>query len=538
MPLSISINNLSWSLPDGTPLFSDLNLQFPLARTGLIGRNGTGKTTLLNLISGALSPVSGSVVVHGSIGLLKQQVQNTGQETVADLFGITDALRILKNAENGTASVDELSRADWMLESKVETALAHMGLEFDMLHPLSALSGGQVTRCRLAALQFHDADFLLLDEPTNNLDADGRIALSSFLARWNKGAIVVSHDRRLLEQVDNIVELTTLGASAFGGNYSFYKAQKALELSAAKQKLADCEKQISDLNQKIQGVAERKARKDSTGQHSRAKRDQPKVLLNARRNKAENTLGQNTNLATKLREDAQKKANEARLSIEVLEPLTMSIASSGIALGQTVLCAENLCCGYSEAEPQIVSLSLVMIGPERRAISGPNGSGKTTLLNTLTGQLPPLSGRCNLHPTARILDQQVSLLDVDLSILENFRRLNPELEENACRAVLARFMYRGDASTKLVKTLSGGMLLRAGLACVLGAAQPPKLLILDEPTNHLDIEATKAIETGLNAYDGALLVVSHDAEFLQNIGITRETNLSDLATLPQTLKQL
>ncbi|SFL17748.1 ATPase components of ABC transporters with duplicated ATPase domains [Pseudovibrio ascidiaceicola] len=527
MPLSISLNHLSWALPDGTALFSDLNLQFAAHRTGLIGRNGTGKTTLLNLISGALTPASGSVSVQGSISLLKQRLQSGPQETLADLFGITKALHILQKAEAGTASMDELAQADWTLESRMEAALAHMGLEISADHPLSTLSGGQITRCRLAALQFHDSDFLLLDEPTNNLDADGRDALGTFLAKWRKGAIIVSHDRALLEQMDCIVELTTLGASVFGGNYSFYKAQKALELAAAEQDLASAEKRIGDLNRKIQSVTERKARKDGAGHRARAKRDQPKILLNAMRNKAENSLGENANLASRMREEAEQSSKAAREKIEVLEQLSISIASSGIANGQRVLAANGLSVGYDKNQPLLRNFSLVITGPERIAIKGANGSGKTTLLKTITGKLPPLSGTCQLHPSARVLDQSVSLLNPDLSVLENFRVLNPEQDENTCRAILARFLFRGDASTQQVQTLSGGMMLRAGLACVLGAAQPPKLLILDEPTNHLDLTAIEAIESALTTYNGALLIVSHDTAFLENVGVTREVVLGE-----------
>ncbi|GHB40604.1 ABC transporter permease [Pseudovibrio japonicus] len=528
MPLSISLNQLSWSLPDGTGLFSDLNLQFAPHRTGLIGRNGTGKTTLLSLISGALEPASGSVTVQGTLGLLKQQVQNGPRDTVGDLFGVSDALHILQKAEEGTASMDELAQADWTLESRMEAALASMGLEITARHPLAALSGGQITRCRLAALQFHDADFLLLDEPTNNLDADGREALGAFLAKWRKGAIIVSHDRALLEQMDCIVELTTLGASAFGGNYSFYKAQKALELAAAEQDLASAEKRMNDLNRKIQNVAERKARKDGAGTRARSKRDQPKVLLNAMRNKAENSLGENSNQAARLRAEAEQQSQAAREKIEVLESLRISVASCGIAKSQRVLTAQGLSAGYDAQQPLLQDFFLVMTGPERVAINGANGSGKTTLLKTLAGQLKPLAGSCQLHPSTRVLDQQVSLLNAELSVLQNFRVLNPEQDENTCRAILARFLFRADASTQQVKTLSGGMMLRAGLACVLGAAQPPKLLVLDEPTNHLDIEAVEAMESALTAYDGALLVVSHDAAFLENIGITKRIELDAL----------
>jgi ATPase subunit of ABC transporter with duplicated ATPase domains len=174
----------------------------------------------------------------------------------------------------------------------------------------------------------------------------------------------------------------------------------------------------------------------------------------------------------------------------------------------------------------ISDVSLTITGPERIAVTGPNGSGKTTLLALVTGQLQPLAGRVQVLTDFALLDQRVSLLDPAESIRDNFRRLNPEADENACRAALARFMFRADAALQLAASLSGGQMLRAGLACVLGATRPPALLILDEPTNHLDIDSIQAVEAGLRAYDGALLVVSHDEAFLEAVGISRRLALS------------
>jgi ATPase subunit of ABC transporter with duplicated ATPase domains len=164
---------------------------------------------------------------------------------------------------------------------------------------------------------------------------------------------------------------------------------------------------------------------------------------------------------------------------------------------------------------------MTLTGPERVAVTGPNGSGKTTLLALITGKLKPWTGTVRVTDSFALLDQQVSLLDPSLSIRDNFRRLNPQSDENSCRAALARFMFRADAALQVVSTLSGGQMLRAGLACVLGGAVPPDLLILDEPTNHLDIDSIEAVEAGLRAYDGALLVVSHDEAVLEAIGMTR-----------------
>ncbi|MDP3239253.1 MAG: ATP-binding cassette domain-containing protein, partial [Reyranella sp.] len=143
----------------------------------------------------------------------------------------------------------------------------------------------------------------------------------------------------------------------------------------------------------------------------------------------------------------------------------------------------------------------------------------------VAGKLVPRSGNARLHTDVAMLDQQVSLLDPTLSIRDNFLRLNPEADENACRAALARFMFRADAALQMVSTLSGGQMLRAGLACVLGGTRPPPFLILDEPTNHLDIGSTETVEAGLRAYDGALLVVSHDEPFLEAVGTTRRLEL-------------
>ena len=184
--------------------------------------------------------------------------------------------------------------------------------------------------------------------------------------------------------------------------------------------------------------------------------------------------------------------------------------------------------GYGTGRTVIDGLSFTLTGPERVAIIGANGSGKTTLLSLITGKLAPRSGRVRVGTAFAMLDQQVSLLDPALSIRDNFLRLNPDADENACRAALARFMFRADAALQVVSTLSGGQTLRAGLACVLGGKQPSPLLILDEPTNHLDIDSIEAVEVGLCAYDGALLVVSHDEAFLDAIGITRRLNLSSL----------
>jgi ATPase subunit of ABC transporter with duplicated ATPase domains len=521
----MTLSNLSWSTPDGRPLFSNIDLSFGAERTGLVGRNGVGKTTLLKLVAGELQPQTGSISVSGTIGILRQSVQVGPDETVADLFGATEPLAILRRAESGEASADELAVADWTLEARIDAALERSGLAASPQTLLSALSGGQRTRAALAALIFEEPDFLVLDEPTNNLDRDGREAVISLLGSWRHGALIVSHDRELLETMDAIVELTTVGATRYGGNWSDYRARKALELAAAEHDLADARKRVAEVSRTAQETAERKARKDSAGKKKAARGDMPRIIAGGLKRQAESTSGDNARLAERRHAQALEDAEEARKRIEILQPLSVKLPSTGLPPSRSVLRIDAVTAGYEAGKPIIRKLSFDMTGPERIAVTGPNGSGKTTLLALISGDLQPWEGAVRVLTSFSMLDQRVSLLDPKVSIRDNFRRLNPQSDENACRAALARFMFRADAALQIVSTLSGGQLLRAGLACVLGGATPPALLILDEPTNHLDIDSIAAVEAGLRAYDGALLIVSHDEVFLEMVGITGRLEL-------------
>jgi ATPase subunit of ABC transporter with duplicated ATPase domains len=526
MPASVTLKHLSYTTPDNQPLFTGLDLAFGPHRTGLIGRNGTGKSTLLKLIAGELTPADGTIAVEGSIGVLRQSVQVDDGQTLADLLGVGDDLARLARLEAGEGSIEDAGEADWTLPERIDAALAQTGLPaLAPDRPLASLSGGQRTRLALAGLILSQPDMILLDEPTNNLDADGRAAVTQLLHNWRGGAIVVSHDRTLLNEMDVIVELTTLGAKTYGGNWDHYSERKAIELAAAEHGLSTAERKIGEIDRKLQMMAERKARKDSAGVRKARRGDIPRIMLGGMKDNAEKTGGENARLASRMRQEAAEAASEARSQVEILTPLSVKLAPTRLAAGKTIVQCDGLTGGPVAGAPVIRDLSFTMIGPERVAITGPNGSGKTTLLRLLTGELPPQAGTARILGRYALLDQTVSLLDPGLTIRDNFRALNPDADENTGRAALARFMFRADAALQLVGSLSGGEMLRAGLAATIGGTRPPELLILDEPTNHLDIGAIEAVEAGLRAYDGALLVVSHDRAFLENIGIDREIKL-------------
>jgi ATPase subunit of ABC transporter with duplicated ATPase domains len=522
---SIILSHLSWSAPDGTSVLSDLDFRFTTERIGLVGRNGVGKSTLLGLIAGALKPGAGNIHVDGRVATLRQMVQVAPQESIADLFGARTALALLGRAERGLADLAELEACDWTLPARIEEALSEVGLAAGPATPLQSLSGGQRSRAALAGAVFARPDFLLLDEPTNNLDAEGRAALRGLLAKWRGGAIVVSHDRALLEEMEAIAELTSLGLNRYGGNWSVYRERKAIELTTAGQQLDQAERRIKDIARRTQIAAERKQRRDAAGARKGARGDMPRILIGKRKDRAESSGGDAARLAERLQHEAAEAARSARDRIEIVESLTVDLPSTGVQPGQTMLRLDQVTAGHDSEAPVLRNLSLSIQGPERIAVTGPNGAGKSTLLHLIAGTLPPLSGTVHRPAGCALLDQRAALLDREESVAANFARMHPQATHNQVRAALARFRFRADLALQKVGVLSGGQMLRAALACVLGGETLPPLLMLDEPTNHLDLDSISAIEQGLAAYDGALILVSHDEAFLEAAGVNRRVPL-------------
>jgi ATPase subunit of ABC transporter with duplicated ATPase domains len=346
------------------------------------------------------------------------------------------------------------------------------------------------------------------------------------LANWRGGAVVVSHDRGLLRQVDRIVELSSLGMRIYGGGYDLYAERRAEERANAAQALANAERGARQVRREIQDARERKDRRDAAGRRFGASGSIPRIVAGAMARRAEESGGRANRLAERQRAEAETTLEQARAGVERLKLLAFELPSSGLAAGRRVLSLDRVAFAWPGRPPLLDAVSFEMTGPRRVAITGPNGSGKTTLLKLIAGDLAPTRGEVLRGGRMALLDQRTAILDDGETILANFRRLNPADDDNACRAALARFLFRNDAALRPVAELSGGERLRAALACVLAGQAPPQLLILDEPTNHLDLDSIAAIEAAVVGYDGAVLVVSHDADFLTAVGIEREVRLS------------
>ncbi len=533
---SISVSGLGYALPDGTPLFQNLQVTFGRLRTGLVGANGAGKSTLLSILAGRLAPTHGGVERPAAVAWLPQSSPLHEVGSVCDLLGCGETLPRLRRALAGTASVEDLAALDglWDLEERIQASLERCGVGY--LAPedaVSRLSGGERVRVRFAGLLLADPGFLLLDEPTNHLDTGGRGFVREFVRSWSGGLVLASHDRRLLALVDQIAELSAHGLRLYGGNYAFYREQKSIEAAAAHQAVQAARETLDDAERQARLAAERQQRRTSRGAREfRERGGMPKILAGMRKRNAEKTAGRLRETHDDRVDAARKTLAAARARIDAEREIAVDLGTE-LRPRRTLLTLDGVNHGFGNG-PDLwrAPVNLVVKAGDRIAVTGANGTGKTVLLRLAAGLLKPRSGTVVLNTTRSAwLDQHTEALAPG-TILENARRRS-QRPEDELRLLLARFGFPNDAVYKDTSVLSGGERVRAALACLLAADQTPDLLLLDEPDNHLDINAMEAVAGALRNYRGALIIVSHDQQFLVDVGIDRELELS---TLPKTKK--
>lgn len=385
-------------------------------------------------------------------------------------------------------------------------------------------SGGQSQQIALMRAFDSDADILLLDEPTNNLDVMARTEFFNKLRAYHGGVVVVSHDRELLNQMDVLLELHNGMLSVFGGNYDFYIAQKKQIQESLESKYTDAQKEIARLNMTMR-IAQ------NTRQHHEAKQQKDKNNKASGSRLWANALrGKSVETEAKRRNQIQKKLiaqmeRSADLSMQLRNDVIKIPLPDKRVYDKEIVRVENLHFAYGD---QVIfsDFNFTMRTGERVRLVGDNGAGKTTLLKIICGKLHAATGNVKTYGRIAYLNQDLSLLNPDKSVVENIVECAGILTHDA-HAIAANFGFRGDASRKLVKFLSGGELLRATLAAVLGDKNQPDLLILDEPTNNLDIKSTNVLESALNQYCGAILIVSHDEMFVRNIDISRTVKIAN-----------
>ncbi|MFF3459080.1 ABC-F family ATP-binding cassette domain-containing protein [Streptomyces sp. NPDC002730] len=520
LPTHITCSSLTFAWPDGTGVFDDFQLAVGPGRTGLIGLNGSGKSTLLKLISGELTPSGGAVRTAGEIGLLPQNLVLDTALRVDEVLGIATTRAALHAIEAGDPSEDNFTAVgdDWDVEERARATLDQLGLgHIGLDRTIGEVSGGEGVLLRLAALLLAEPDVLLLDEPTNNLDLYARRRLYDAVAAWSGVMVVVSHDRELLELVDQIADLRDGEVNWYGGNFTAYEEALAVEQEAAERMVRVAEADVQRQKRELSDAHIKLARRKRYGQKMWDSKREPKIVMGARKRAAQESAGKHRIMHTEKLAEAKERLDEAVDAVRDDDEIRIELPFTKVHPGRGVLRLSELTLRYG-AE---VKGEFEVRGPERIALVGRNGAGKTTLLRTITGELEPVAGEAVAEVPLRFLPQRLDVLDDGLSVVENVARFAPDATNNRIRARLARFLFRGARADQPAGTLSGGERFRAALAALLLAEPAPQLLMLDEPTNNLDMASVRRLTAALESYEGALIVASHDVPFLESIGITR-----------------
>ncbi|MFF9018606.1 ABC-F family ATP-binding cassette domain-containing protein [Streptomyces eurythermus] len=520
MSASLTCTSLSFAWPDGTTVFDGLDITFGPGRTGLVGVNGSGKSTLLKLLAGELVPADGTVKATGEIGYLPQSVTLDTALRVDQALGIAERRAALHAIEAGDVFEEHFETVgdDWDVEERAlatlgELGLGHLGLD----RTVGEVSGGESVLLRLAALLLRRPGILLLDEPTNNLDLYARRRLHQAVTAWPGVLVVVSHDRELLDLVDQIADLRAGEVTWYGGNFSAYEEALAVEQEAAERMVRVAEADVRKQKRELADARMKLARRKRYGQKMYDSKREPKIVMGARKRAAQESAGKHRILHEERLAEARERLDEAVEAVRDDDEIRVELPYTAVPPGRQVLTLENLETACHTRVPGILDLR----GPERIALVGRNGAGKTTLLRTVAGQLAPAAGTVTAHVPLRFLPQRLDVLDDGLSVAENVARFAPDATNNRIRARLARFLFRGARADQEAGTLSGGERFRAALAALLLAEPAPQLLLLDEPTNNLDMASVRQLTQALESYEGALLVAAHDLPFLESIGITR-----------------
>ncbi|WP_421780926.1 ABC-F family ATP-binding cassette domain-containing protein [Kiloniella litopenaei] len=489
----LHINNLTYRIV-GRPIFEEASATVHKNdKVGFVGRNGTGKTTLLKIISGEIPSEAGDINVPNKTKMGKvAQEAPSGNTSLIDTVLLSDVERteLLKEADTATDPMRIAEIHERLVDIKADTApsraariLAGLGFnEEAQQQPCSALSGGWQMRVALASLLFAEPDFLLLDEPTNHLDLEATIWLESYLKNYPGTLLLISHDRALLNNVANkIIHLENLQLNSYTGNYDQFEQvrRERLEHQAAQHaKQQEQRKHIQSFIDRFKAKA------------SKAKQAQSRVKMLERM------------------QPIAAVAEDSTLAFDFPSPEE---------LAPPLINLDRVDIGYEPGKPILKGLDLRLDMEDRIALLGANGNGKSTLVKLLAGRLEPQEGQLYKSSKLKVgyfAQDQAEELDLDATPYTLMARLmKPGTPESKVRAQLGRFGFGVNHVSTKVGKLSGGE--KARLLFALSTRDAPHILLMDEPTNHLDVDSREALVQAMNAFEGAIVLVSHDPHLIE-----------------------
>lgn len=526
--MSISINQVNYVHPDKEVLFQ--NISFSINRgekVSLIGNNGCGKSTLLRIIAREFLPASGQIVCSELPYYVPQHFGQYDHQTVAQALKADTRINALHAIIRGDASNENftLLNDDWEIEERCLAALSTWALEHVSLNQvLGTLSGGEKTKVFLAGLAIHHPGIILMDEPTNHLDRQSREQLYHFINNSTACILIVSHDRELLSILNQTLEMTPWGITAYGGNYEFYKFQKEQLTNALQMQLNEKEKTLRLAKKVAREAAERKQKHDVRGKKQNEKKSMSRMAMNTLKDKAEKSTVKLNEIHNNKMNVLSDSLSQIRNSIDSVPIMKLDFDSSTLHKGKILIDITNVHFTYdNKKELWKTPVTCQIRTGERITLKGGNGSGKTTLLKLILGSIEPTSGTITRADFSSVyIDQEYSLIHPSLTVLQQVEQFNSRLlPGHEIKTILNRYLFPKDIWDKKCEKLSGGEKMRLVFCCLMVSNNVPDLFVLDEPTNNLDIQNIGIITKAVKEYQGTLLVVSHDKHFIEEIGIEK-----------------
>jgi ATPase subunit of ABC transporter with duplicated ATPase domains len=518
--IAIFIHQLGFALPGRDPFFEKLETSFSVGRHALVGRNGSGKSLLGQILAGRIEPTHGHVTRHVELAYLPQRWSVFGG-SIAAALGVEHKLQALRRIEAGSVDPADFQALadDWTVHDRARRWLEEAALPSELARPWESLSGGERVRLQLTQLFELDQHFLILDEPGNHLDRRGRDWLCEKLKAHAGGYLLISHDRTLLADVESIDELSPQGLRRYGGDYAAYAARRDAERQAAERQLDQTRREQKMLDRQQHEQRQRLAQQQQKAKRERANANMPTILLDRRKQRSEDT-GARLLTAQRAQQSRQhEQLAQARTRVERHRAQRFDLGEH--APTRASLQLHDFIPPYGHDQP----INLHLAPGELLYLHGDNGSGKSSLLAAITGRLLPRGGQLRRGERLLLIDQHYSLLDDERSALENLRELSPGHEPTRYREYLASIGLRGERADAAAGALSGGERVKLALLALDSAREPYDLLLLDEPDSHLDLDSRQLLEQALAAYRGSLILVSHDAALVAQAGISRELRL-------------
>ncbi|MCE4564962.1 ABC-F family ATP-binding cassette domain-containing protein [Maribellus sp. CM-23] len=527
----LHLQNISYIHPNKDLLFEHVSFTVNhLEKIALIGNNGVGKSILLRIIANELPASAGRLETEAQAYYVPQVFGQYNHLSIAQALNIEKKLHALNAILKGDVTAENyaLLNDDWSIEERCTQALEYWQLsDLDLEQKMETLSGGQKTKVFLAGVSIHQPALVLLDEPSNHLDTAGRQLLYDFIQSAKCTLLVVSHDRKLLNLLEAIYELTKKGVAVYGSNYDFYVQQKQIEANALTQDIQSKEKALRKAREKERDTAERQQKLNARGKKKQVQAGMPKTMMNKMKNDSENNSSRLKGVHDEKISGISRELHELRSSLPDIDKMRFGFDNSSLHKGKILVAASSINYGYGATFLWPENLTFLIRSGERLVLRGLNGSGKTTLIRLILGDAEPQTGTIKRAADKTVyIDQDYSLIDNKLSVYEQAQQFNVSaLQEHDIKIRLSRFLFWREDWNKPCSALSGGERMRLMICCLTINKQAPDIIVLDEPTNNLDIQNIEILTASINEYRGTLIVVSHDESFLEQVNVERTIEL-------------